>query len=150
MNYVHLQTEAIQLDELYKRVVASSCGAISSFIGITRDNFEGRRVSRLSYEAYQPMALQEMNRLCDNAREKFPGIEHIAICHRLGNVPISDISVAIYVSGPHRRDVLDAVSFLIEQLKTNVPIWKKEFYEDHENDDNNKNTSTSSCWKENK
>ncbi len=58
----------------------------SSCIGITRDNFEGRRVSRLSYEAYQPMALQEMNRLCDNAREKFPGIEHIAICHRLGLV----------------------------------------------------------------
>jgi hypothetical protein len=85
-------------------------------------------------------------------------------------VSISDVSVAIYVSGPHRRDVLDAVSFLIERLKTNVPIWKKvtsffslffivyshaqfdysikEFYEDHEEGNN---TSTSSyCWKENK
>jgi molybdopterin synthase catalytic subunit len=59
---------------------------LSSCIGITRDNFEGRRVARLSYEAYEPMALQELNRLCDNAREKFPGIEHIAICHRLGLV----------------------------------------------------------------
>ncbi|CAF4214871.1 unnamed protein product, partial [Rotaria sp. Silwood2] len=51
---------------------------------ITRDNFEGRRVSRLSYEAYEPMALQELNRLCDDARQQFANIEHIAICHRLG------------------------------------------------------------------
>jgi len=110
MNYVHLQIEPIRLDELYQRVVAPSCGAISSFIGllhqaylsknifgslicffsscigITRDNFEGRRVSRLSYEAYEPMALQELNRLCDDARRKFSNIEHIAICHRLGLV----------------------------------------------------------------
>jgi molybdopterin synthase catalytic subunit len=101
MNYVHLQIEPIQLDELYKRVVASSCGAIASFIGlyeaifrlinlfllcigITRDNFEGRRVSRLSYEAYEPMALQELNRLCDDARRQYSDIEHIAISHRLG------------------------------------------------------------------
>jgi len=98
------------------------------------------------------MALQELNRLCVDARKKFVDIEHIAICHRLGDVAISDISVAIYVSGPHRRDVLDAVSFLIEQLKANVPIWKKEFYEDHEgdDDDNNNKESASYCWKENK
>lgn len=56
----------------------------ASCIGITRDNFEGRRVLRLSYEAYEPMALQEMNRLCDDARQQFPNIEYIAICHRLG------------------------------------------------------------------
>jgi molybdopterin synthase catalytic subunit len=56
----------------------------SSCIGITRDNFDGRRVSRLSYEAYEPMALQELNRLCDDARQQFVDIEHIAICHRLG------------------------------------------------------------------
>ncbi|CAF1338400.1 unnamed protein product [Rotaria magnacalcarata] len=145
-------------DFLYRRVVSPSCGAVSSFIGITRDNFEGRRVTRLSYEAYEPMALKELNRLCDDARRKFVNIEHIAISHRLGDVPISDISVAIYVSGPHRRDVLDAVSFLIEQLKANIPIWKKEFYEDsndnnknNNSNDNNSNISTSSySWKENR
>ena len=113
MNYVHLQIEPIQLDELYQRVVASSCGAVASFIGlcatfarcrmfcsvraswffslspfsctgITRDNFEGRRVSRLSYEAYEPMALQELDRLCQEARRQYADTEHIAICHRLG------------------------------------------------------------------
>ena len=108
MNYVHLQNESIKLDELYQRVVAPSCGAVASFIGsypskrtqkkkkiqspsyfpscigITRDNFEGRRVTRLSYEAYEAMALQELNRLCDAARQQFNGVEHIAICHRLG------------------------------------------------------------------
>jgi molybdopterin synthase catalytic subunit len=56
----------------------------SSCIGITRDNFDGRRVSRLCYEAYEPMAFQELNRLCDDARRQFANIEHIAICHRLG------------------------------------------------------------------
>ncbi|CAF0755985.1 unnamed protein product [Adineta steineri] len=143
-------------DELYKQVIAPSCGAVASFIGITRDNFEGRQVARLFYEAYESMALQELKRLCDDARRQFGDIKHIAICHRLGDVSISEASVAIYVSGPHRRDALDAVSFLIEQLKANVPIWKKEFYEDHEgnngNSNNNENnTSTSSyCWKENK
>ena len=108
MNYVHLQIEPIKLDELYQRVVASSCGAVASFIGswhfarrrascstseflslppwtgITRDNFEGRQVSRLSYEAYEPMALQELHRLCQEARRQFTDTEHIAICHRLG------------------------------------------------------------------
>jgi molybdopterin synthase catalytic subunit len=68
--------------ERYIRVI----NLFSSCIGITRDNFEGRRVSRLSYEAYEPMALQELNRLCDDARRKFSNIEHIAICHRLGLV----------------------------------------------------------------
>ncbi|CAF4196092.1 unnamed protein product [Rotaria magnacalcarata] len=85
MNYIHLQTEPILIEQLYRRVVSPSCGAVSSFIGITRDNFEGRRVTRLSYEAYEPMALKELNRLCDDARRKFVNIEHIAISHRLGS-----------------------------------------------------------------
>lgn len=106
MDYVQLQNESIKLDELYQRVVAPSCGAVASFIGsyppektqkkiqspsyfpscigITRDNFEGRRVTRLSYEAYESMALKELHRLCDAARQQFNGVEHIAICHRLG------------------------------------------------------------------
>ncbi|CAF1305054.1 unnamed protein product [Adineta ricciae] len=116
--------------------------------GVTRDNFEGRQVTRLFYEAYEPMVLQELHRLCADARRQFQDIKHIAICHRLGEVVISEASVAIYVSGAHRRDVLDAVSFLIEQLKANVPIWKKEFYEDDQT--NSDATTTSSCWKENK
>lgn len=57
---------------------------IDSFSGITRDHFEGRRVSRLSYEAYESMAIKEMSRLCDEARQKYADIYHIAICHRLG------------------------------------------------------------------
>ncbi|CAF1561452.1 unnamed protein product [Adineta ricciae] len=84
MDYIHLQTEPIRLDELYKQVLASSCGAVASFIGVTRDNFEGRQVTRLFYEAYEPMVLQELHRLCADARRQFQDIKHIAICHRLG------------------------------------------------------------------
>ncbi|CAF0801512.1 unnamed protein product [Rotaria sordida] len=140
-----LETDLVRFSEQSEIALLPPFGG-----GITRDNFEGRRVSRLSYEAYEPMALQELNRLCDDARRQFANIEHIAICHRLGDVSISDISVAIYVSGPHRRDVLDAVSFLIEQLKSNVPIWKKEFYEDYEDNSNNNMSTSSYSWKENK
>lgn len=148
MNYVSLQHQPINLDILYQQVVAPSCGAVASFIGITRDHFEGRRVSRLSYEAYESMALKELHRLCEEARRQYSDIEHIAICHRLGDVPISNASVVIFVSGSHRRDALDAVSFLIERLKTGIPIWKREFYE---NDNDPVNASNLSfCWKENK
>lgn len=67
-------------------------------LGITRDNFEGRRVSLLSYEAYEPMALQELNRLCDDARRKFTDIKHIAICHRLGLVFNQRLFIAVEIN----------------------------------------------------
>lgn len=80
----HLSLVCIDLIFAYRVRNFRLINRFSSCIGITRDNFEGRRVSRLSYEAYEPMALQELNRLCDDARRQFTNIEHIAICHRLG------------------------------------------------------------------
>ncbi|KAJ0173474.1 hypothetical protein K1T71_010623 [Dendrolimus kikuchii] len=106
-----------------------SCGAVSIFVGTTRDNFEGKKVLRLEYEAYEPMALKAMKIICDDVRKKWPAVHSIAMYHRLGNVPCREASVVIAVSSPHRRESLDAVSYCIDQLKAVVPIWKKEVYE---------------------
>ncbi|KAJ1445927.1 Molybdopterin biosynthesis MoaE [Pelagophyceae sp. CCMP2097] len=108
-------------------VTRDSCGAIATFLGITRDNFGGKRVSQLSYEAYEPMALKEMGRICATARARW-GIERAAVLHRIGDVPVGGASVIIAMASPHRKDALDACAWAIDELKAKVPIWKKEVY----------------------
>eukprot|EP00013_Stygamoeba_regulata_P016977 CAMPEP_0177671884 /NCGR_PEP_ID=MMETSP0447-20121125/24994_1 /TAXON_ID=0 /ORGANISM="Stygamoeba regulata, Strain BSH-02190019" /LENGTH=206 /DNA_ID=CAMNT_0019179411 /DNA_START=669 /DNA_END=1289 /DNA_ORIENTATION=+ len=110
--------------------VLASCGAVSCFIGTTRDSFHGKKVLRLEYEAYEPMALKEMRNLALLMREKWPQIGRVAIAHRVGIVPVGESSVVIAVSSVHRKDSLEAVQWCIDELKATVPVWKKEIYED--------------------
>lgn len=86
------------------------------------------QVIKLEYEAYEPMALKEMNNICAKVRSQW-NIEHIAIYHRLGEVPVTEASVAIAVSSSHRQESLRAVEYAINTLKASVPIWKKEIYD---------------------
>lgn len=125
------------LDECSKFVSDPACGAISTFVGITRDNFGGKTVTMLSYEGYVPMAEKELRKLCDDATEKYE-IAKIAAVHILGDCPVGEASVILACSSPHRRDALHCVEYLIDELKARVPIWKREVYE---GDD--------SVWKEN-
>ncbi|KAL2622418.1 hypothetical protein R1flu_002623 [Riccia fluitans] len=111
-------------------------GAISTFIGTTRDTFQNKEVIELQYEAYKPMAILELKKICTLARSKWSLIG-IAVAHRLGTVPIGEESVFIAVSSVHRKDSLDACQFIIDELKARVPIWKKEVY------------SNGEVWKEN-
>lgn len=113
-------------------VTCPSCGAISMFIGTTRNSFEGKKVVHLEYEAYEPMAQSELRKICKEIRTRWPTIRHICIYHRLGVVPVTEASVIIGISSPHRRDSLEAVQFCIDALKASVPIWKKEVYEEEE------------------
>lgn len=138
MDHLKLTYDKLSVEEVSDLVIDDQCGAVSIFAGTTRDNFEGKKVLRLEYEAYEPMALKSMKSICDDVRNKWPAVHGIAMYHRLGNVPTREASVVIAVSSPHRRDSLDAVSFCIDQLKSNVPIWKKEVYEGSE-----------AVWKEN-
>lgn len=85
------------------------------------------------------MAKKEMTSICDEIRKKWSDVENIAIYHRLGLVPVKEASVVIAISSPHRKTSLESVSFAIDELKTRVPIWKKEKYSDE-----------CSAWKENK
>lgn len=84
-----------------------SCGAVATFLGTTRDTFHGKRVIRLEYEAYEPMAKKKMRELCEHARSRWNGIARMGIWHRIGSVPVKEASVLIAVSSAHRKDALE-------------------------------------------
>jgi molybdopterin synthase catalytic subunit len=90
----------------------------------------GKEVTKLEYDAYVPMALKEMLKLCIEARELWPDLYHIAMQHRTGTVPVRESSIVIVVSSPHRSDAIAGCEWLIDELKVRVPVWKKEFYDD--------------------
>ena len=105
-----------------------SCGAVNLFLGTTRDHHQGRRVLRLEYEAYDRMALAALETLEREARERFQ-LAHCAIVHRLGEVPVTEASVAVVTSSAHRAAAFDAARWVMDELKRSVPIWKKEHFE---------------------
>ncbi|XP_053056750.1 molybdopterin synthase catalytic subunit isoform X1 [Acinonyx jubatus] len=135
---IKFTAEKLSIDEVSQLVVSPLCGAVSLFVGTTRNNFEGKKVISLEYEAYLPMAENEIRKICSDIRQKWP-VKHIAVFHRLGLVPVSEASIIIAVSSAHRTSSLEAVSYAIDTLKAKVPIWKKEMYEE-----------SSSSWKRNK
>lgn len=165
MNFIKLQSEKLDLNVINELVVHESCGAVSYFVGTTRDYFEDKQASAtqrnkivcikrylfiikqvvsLEYEAYDSMATKSLTQICDGLRSKWSDIKNIAIYHRLGLVPVKEASVIIAVSSPHRQTSLEAVALAIEQLKATVPIWKKEMYrQDAEG------TTTADEWKAN-
>ena len=104
-------------------------GAALVFEGIVRNQTRGRRTLYLDYEAYEDMALQEMESLAARALQQFP-IRDVAIVHRLGRLEIGQTSVLIAVASAHRGAAFDACRWLIDTLKKTVPIWKKEYFED--------------------
>jgi len=104
-------------------------GAVAVFEGIVRNHSRGRRTLFLEYEAYEPMALKEMESLADQALARFQ-IRELAIVHRLGHLDIGETSVLIVVASAHRAAAFDACRWLIDTLKRTVPIWKKEHFED--------------------
>ena len=106
----------------------AGAGATVTFIGTTRNHNDGRRVTRLEYEAYPEMALAEMRKIGETAQRRWP-IEGVAIVHRIGVVPVGEASVVIAVSAGHRGVAFDACRFAIDRLKEVVPIWKKEHFE---------------------
>jgi molybdopterin converting factor subunit 1 len=125
---ITLSRGAIDVSELERVAADPAAGAIVSFTGTTRNENAGRRVIRLEYEAYEPMALAEMRKLAREAGERWP-IVRIAIRHRIGVVAIGETSVAIAVAAAHRAEAFEACRFAIDRLKAVVPIWKKEYFE---------------------
>ena len=117
----------IDVGGLLARAARPDCGAIALFLGTTRDHHAGRRVVRLAYEAYQPMALTALERLENEARQRYQ-IASCSIIHRLGDVPLAEPSVAVVVAAAHRAPAFDACRWAMDELKRTVPIWKKEFF----------------------
>lgn len=124
--------EPIDKAGLEQRLLTGAAGAIVTFDGVVRDQTKGRPVISLQYEAYVPMALKELQRLGTELRQRWPEIARIGIVHRFGELRISESSVVIVITSPHRRVAFEACHYAIDRLKQTVPIWKKEVFADGE------------------
>lgn len=119
----------IDLDSLLHAASQPAAGAVVAFLGITRQFTGERQTTQLAYEAYQELATQRLAELESAARQRWPLVE-CQLVHRLGIVPVSEASVAVVVSSPHRRAAFEAAEWLIDTLKRDVPIWKQEHFAD--------------------
>jgi len=124
---VRLQTEDFSVDAELAALRASSkrIGGIATFVGCARDFSEGRDVLRIDFDAYPAMAVAELQRLRNEAIEKY-GLLDARIVHRIGSVVAGDNIVLIVTGAEHRAPALNACHWLIDELKQCVPIWKKE------------------------
>lgn len=129
--FFELTTEPVNVGEIARKIVPNDCGATVTLDGYVRQFTNKKETLYLIYEAYKPMALREMEKLIEKAREKFE-ISHVGIVHRIGKLEIGETSVVISVAAPHRRAAFEACEWLIKELKRTVPIWKKEVYADSE------------------
>jgi molybdopterin synthase catalytic subunit len=125
---VELTHDPIDVSRLIRHVTNSGNGAVCTFHGIVRDNAEGKAVTKLYYDAYESMALRQMQRLVDEAVGRW-AVNDVALVHRTGELQIGESSVVIAVGSPHRAAAFDACRHIIDTLKTTVPIWKQEFFE---------------------
>lgn len=119
----------LSLDELLRQVAGPSHGAVVLFVGITRQFTGAQETEHLEYEAYLPMAAEELARIGAEAEARWPGAR-LAIGHRTGPVPIGDASVVVAAAAPHRPAAFAAARYAIDELKVRAPIWKREHYAD--------------------
>jgi molybdopterin synthase catalytic subunit len=115
--------------EVADRVRSNRAGAVCVFLGTTREITGGRETQFLDYEAYPGMARKKLEELEQSARARWP-VEGVALVHRVGRVGPGETSVVVAVSTPHRRDAFEACQWLMDRLKEEVPIWKKETWGD--------------------
>jgi molybdopterin synthase catalytic subunit len=126
---VQIVREQIAVEAVVARLKRPADGAAVIFDGVVRDNTRGRRTLYLEYEAYEAMALKQMESLAAEARARF-AVRGVSIVHRLGRLQIGETSVLIVVAAAHRGAAFEACRWIIDTLKKTVPIWKKEYFED--------------------
>ena len=131
MDFAQITTDPIDITTVARRMVPPECGATVTLDGYVRQFTKGRETLYLEYEAYEPMAIKEMEKLVKAAHDQFE-IANVGIVHRLGKLEIGETSVVISVAAPHRKAAFAACEWLIRELKRTVPIWKKEVYSDGE------------------
>jgi molybdopterin synthase catalytic subunit len=128
---IAIMPEALSVGTIVQSVSHGEAGGIAVFLGTTRAEAspDGKPLVALDYEAYADMALAQMQELARRARARWP-IERLAILHRVGRVAVGDPSVVIAVATPHRAEAFDACRWIIDTLKAEVAIWKKEVWSD--------------------
>ena len=120
--------DELDTGQVVSEVGDPGAGATVTFVGTTRDNTAGRRVLFLEYEAYRPMADDQLARVADEMRDRWD-LTGVAIHHRLGKLEIGEASLVVAVSSAHRKEAFEACHYSIDRIKQIVPIWKKEFFE---------------------
>lgn len=126
-----LSENPLDLDALRSSMSNPKSGACVTFEGWVRNHNEGRPVLRLEYEAYQALALKVGNRILSQAVELFP-IEDASCVHRIGRLEIGQAAVWVGVTAAHRGDAFLACRYIIDEIKLQVPIWKRELYSESE------------------
>jgi len=121
--------KTLSVDAAQNFVSTDGSGGIAIFIGTVRNATKSKTVTHLEFEAYQPMAIKEMQKIADAAKEKW-NLHKIAIYHRVGTLLVGEMPVVIAVSSAHRATAFEVCRYIIDTLKETVPIWKKEFFED--------------------
>ena len=128
---IKITEKPIDLQKVIDTVSSLGAGALNVFIGTVRNTANGKNVVWLEYEIYESMAVAEIRKIIDEAANRWP-LLGCAVSHRIGTLKPGEVSVAIAVSSPHRKDSFDACQYIIDTLKEKVPIWKKEIFEDGE------------------
>ena len=120
-----LRDTPLCVDEATAHVTRPGAGGIAVFVGVVRDESDGRAVTRLDYSAYASMAKREMEAICDEIEREIDGVR-VAVQHRLGTLAVGDAAVVCAASAPHRGEAFRACRALIDRIKERVPIWKRE------------------------
>ncbi|MCA6504479.1 MAG: molybdenum cofactor biosynthesis protein MoaE [Pseudanabaena sp.] len=129
-NNFRLTYDVLDVSAVYEIADDACNGAVVLMSGMVRNQTGGRAVDYLDYQAYESMALQVFQNISDRCHQKFPDITEVVIHHRLGKLKIGEISVLVAISSPHRAEAFEACRYAIDSLKTDAPIWKKEFWLD--------------------
>ncbi len=127
-----ITTEVITGTEVRVAVEGPDAGAVVVFLGTVRNNTDGRPVTRLEYEAYPPMAEKKMAEIAQEIAQKWGDTLRTAMVHRIGKLEIGEVSVAVAIASPHRKDGFEACQYAMNRLKQIVPIWKREVWADGE------------------
>ena len=128
---INITEQPLNMQECINRVMSPECGGIDVFIGTVRNVTKGKAVVRLEFEAYESMAMKEMEKIAAEMKTKWP-VHKILMHHRVGVLQVGEVPVIIAVSAAHRDAAFDACRYAIDALKQRVPIWKKEVFEDGE------------------
>lgn len=119
--------EPININELYPKARHPKAGAVLLFCGDIRNHSEGREVTVLEYEAHESMAMKQINDIVDESKKRWP-LHYVEVIHRLGEMAVSETSIAIIVATSHRSEAYEASRYIIDTIKHTVPIWKKEHF----------------------
>lgn len=122
---IQITRDALDRDALVAAVSHPGVGGVVIFEGVVRDNARGKQIRYLEYDVYPEMAVQQIRAIIAEAAKRW-GVERVAVAHRIGRIEIGEASVIIVVATPHRAEAFEACRYIIDTLKTTVPIWKKE------------------------